>query len=574
MSDSKLTGYPSIDKPWLKYYSEEAINTPLPECTMYEYIYSRNQDNLDRVAMNYYGANTTYVQMFRQIDHMAGALEAAGVQEGEVVTVCMINAPETVCLLFALNKIGAVANMVYGADSPEDIKKYITDVQSSLVFTVDMFQEKFVKIADDAKLNRVVVTNITESMSPITRMGARIFKGLKPQPLPKDVRFCSWNTFFKNANGKSRICHNADVPAVITYTGGTTGGSKGAILSSKAVNSVAQQYLMSERNLHRESTWMQVLPLFIAYGITSSMMIALAVGMTQIIRIPMSESITQFCKKFKPNHILFSPAYWEQFADDNEDLDLSNFIAPTSGGDVLRPAVEEKINAYLKSHGCPCPLMNGYGMTEVGAGVSICFPHAYKKGSAGIPFAQNIITAFDEDTGKEQKCGQEGEICIQTPSMMLGYVNNQEETDTIIQRHDDGQIWVHSGDLGYIDEDGFVHISGRLKRYFPYVKDNVYKKVFSVDVEKVLLNHPKVDNCAVVSMPDERTLRAPVAYVILKEGFLPTPDLEAEFVTYGQENLADSHRPVKYIFVDKFPLTKLGKVDYRTLEQEAAQSVQ
>lgn len=129
MKEKKLTGYPSIDKPWLKYYSEEAINAPLPKCTIYEYIYNRNQDNLSRAAMNYYGSDTTYGQMFEQISRMAGTLEAEGVKEGDVVTVCMINAPETVCLLFALNKIGAVANMVYGASTPEELKKYITNVK-------------------------------------------------------------------------------------------------------------------------------------------------------------------------------------------------------------------------------------------------------------------------------------------------------------------------------------------------------------------------------------------------------------------------------------------------------------
>ena len=325
---------------------------------------------------------------------------------------------------------------------------------------------------------------------------------------------------------------------------------------------------MSERNLHRESTWMQVLPLFIAYGVTSSMMIALAAGMTQIIRISMVESIAEFCKKFKPNHVLYGPVYWEKFADDNEDLNLSNFIAPTSGGDVLRPAVEEKINKYLQSHGCSCPIMNGYGMTEVGAGVFVNFPHAYKIGSVGIPFAKNIIAAFDANTGKELQYGIEGEICIQAPSMMLGYVNNQDETANVIRRHEDGKLWVHSGDLGYIDKDGFVFISGRLKRYFLYVANGIHKKIFSLDIEKVLLQHPKIDNCVVVPIPDRNTFQVPVAYVILKKGYNTMNGIEAEVRAYAIQHLADGYRPVKYVFVDKFPLTKVGKIDYRTLEEK------
>ncbi len=567
--EKKLTGYPSIDKPWLKYYSEEAINAPTPECTMYEYIYNQNQDNLDRVAMNYYGTNTTYGQMFEQISRMAGILESEGVREGDFVTVCMINAPETVCLLFALNKIGAVANMVCGANTPEELKKYITDLGSSLIFTIDIFQEKFVQIADEANIKKIVVTNLTQSMSFTNRTGARLLKGMKPLPLPKDKHCCSWKQFFKNSRVSTRTCHISDAPAVVTYTGGTTGGSKGAILSSKAVNSVAQQYILSETNLKRSSTWMQVLPLFIAYGITSSMVIALAVGMTQIIRIPMTESIADFCKKFKPNHVLYGPAYWEKFSDENEDIDLSNFIAPTSGGDALRPSVEEKINKYLQAHGSPHPILNGYGMTEVGAGVSVNFPHAYKFGSVGIPFAKNIITAFDTETGKELPYEQDGELCIQTPSMMLGYVSNTEETANIIRLHHDGQIWVHSGDLGYVDGDGFIYISGRLKRYFLYIKGGIQKKIFSLDIEKVLLKHSKVDNCVVVPKSDDKTFQVAVAYIILKKEFRSSQDIEAEFVAYSEEHLADGYRPVKYYFVDKFPLTKIGKVDYKVLEKLA-----
>lgn len=217
-----LTGYPSIDKPWLQYYSDKVINRPLSECTMYEYIYAQNQDNLSRIAMNYYGSQITYGEMFGQILRMANVLESGGIHEGDVVTVCMINSPETVCLLFAINKVGAVANMMYGGSTPEYLKKYVTDVKSYIVFTLDIFQQKFLSIADEAKLKKIVVTNLTESMSLRNRMGVRLLKGMKPLPLPRDKRFCSWKQFFGNAKSNSRTCHDANAPAIITYTGGTT----------------------------------------------------------------------------------------------------------------------------------------------------------------------------------------------------------------------------------------------------------------------------------------------------------------------------------------------------------------
>ena len=393
MQEKKLTGYPSIDKPWLKYYSEEAINAPLPECTLYEHILKCNNDNLNRIALNYYGTNTSYKSMFEEIDRIAGALAGIGVKQGDIVTVIMINSPETIFLMFALNKVGAVANMVYGADTPDEIKKHIVDAGSQIVFVLDLFQDKVQEILNHTSVQKVIVSNLMQSMSLFNRVGAALLKKLKPLPLPDDSRFMSWKDFINHKPRTFEMAHDATAPAFITYTGGTTGGSKGVLLSNSAVIAVAQQYIIGEKELYRESKWIQVLPLFIAYGVTCSLMIPLSVGMTLIVRIPMSDSIAQLCKKFKPNHVMYGPAFWEAFAEDNKKLDLSYFIAPITGGDTLPEKTEKKINAYLEKCGSPYCIMNGYGMTEVGAAVSVNYRQAYEFGSVGAPFVKNIVSA-------------------------------------------------------------------------------------------------------------------------------------------------------------------------------------
>lgn len=220
-------------------------------------------------------------------------------------------------------------------------------------------------------------------------------------------------------------------------------------MSNNAILAVAEQYIIGEQELHRESKWVQLLPLFIAYGVTCSLLIPLSVGMTLIVRLPLGDSIAALCKQFKPNHIMYSPVYWEKFADDNEKIELPYLIAPITGGDILRPSIETKINEYLQRCGSPYLLMNGYGMTEVGAAVSCNYRHIYEFNSVGAPFVKNIISVFDVETGEELTYGQEGEICIYTPSVMMGYINNPEETDHIVRLHKDGLKWVHSGDLGY-----------------------------------------------------------------------------------------------------------------------------
>lgn len=566
-----MTGYPSIDRPWLKYYTEEAIKTPLPECTIYERITNCNADNLDRIALNYYGNNYTYKAFFEAIDQAASALEGLGVRQNDIVTICMINSPETIVLMFALNKIGAIANMVYGADAPAEIKRNINNAGSAYVFVLDIFQEKILSILGDTQVKKVIAANLVQGMSLANKIGAAVLKKMKPLPVPNDGRFMSWKQFLKLGNGKSSTSHDPEAPAFITYTGGTTGGSKGVLLSNKAVIAVAQQYIIGERDLSRKSKWIQVLPLFIAYGVTCSLMIPLTVGMTLIVRIPMADSIAQLCKKFKPNHVMYGPAFWEAFADDNEELDLSYFISPISGGDTLSEKVERKINAYIEKCGSPYKLMNGYGMTEVGAAVSVNYRHAYEFGSVGAPFVKDIVSAFDVETGEELPIGQEGEICINAPSTMIGYLNAPEETDNILRRHKDGLLWVHSGDLGYISENGFIHISGRLKRYMLCIANGVQKKVFSLDIEKVLLKHPEVEKCAVVPIDDETVNQAPVAFIVLSDLNADQSAAEAALSEYAEQNLEQICRPRKYFFVPKYPLTKVGKVDYRALERMAAE---
>lgn len=565
----RQTGYPSIDKPWEKYYSIEAITSPLPEKTIYNYIRELNADNMNHVAFNYYGKNYSYGNFFSLVDEVASSLHELGVKSGDAVTVIMINSPETISLMFAINKIGAVANMVYGSGSIPEIEKAIKDVDSRIVFTLDIFQDKIVEISAHLPVQKVIVSRITDSMSAKMKIGAFFSRGSKLH-LPSDSLFINWNTFLKLSTHSSPTAINHQAPAMITYTGGTTGGSKGVILSNYAIIAVAQQFIDIGIDLRRESSWVQVLPLFIAYGVTCSLMVPMMVGMKTIIRLPMAESLTAICKKFHPNHIMYGPAYWERMADENAKIDLSYLIEPISGGDTLKPSVEEKINNYLKRCGSRYPLMNGYGMTEVGAGVAVNNLTAHKLGTVGIPWPKSTISAFDIDSGIELPYGQLGEICIHTPSTMMGYVNNKEETDNIIRIHEDSLRWVHSGDYGYIDEDGYVYILGRLKRYMLCISNGVQKKVFSLDIEKVLLKHPVIENCAVVPMPDKQINQVPVAYIITKKGVQYDDKLLTDIQQYCIKNLEMVYRPVKYVFIEKFPLTKVGKVDYQELERRVS----
>ena len=521
-----------------------------------------------KTAINYYGRNISYHNLFKSVDAVASALENLGVQEGDIVSVCMLNSPETIYLILALNKVGAVANMLYGMDTPSDIKQHLMDAESKIVFTLDLFQDKIAESIAGTMVEKVIVSSLTQEMSFVNSTAAKILGKIKRIPRKEDPHFISWKEFLRYSTGESNTVENPAAPAFITYTGGTTGGSKDVILSSSAILAVSKQYIIGERGISGESRWMLVLPLFIAFGVIC-LSVPFMTGMTIFVRLPMSDTIGDICKKFKPHYFIYSPAFWESFADKNETMDLSFLISPISGGDVLTEKAEKKINTYFARCGCQTKLMNGYGMSEVCAAVSVNYEHIYEFGSVGAPFVKNTISAFDVDTGKELQYGQEGEICIHTPSMMIGYLKNQEETDNIIRMHDDGLLWVHSGDLGYISENGFVHISGRLKRYILSFYNGIAKKVFCLDIEKKMMQNPLVEKCVAVPVDDEALNQIPVAYIILAKGVVANEETRRTLFKFANENMEQVYRPVKFYFVEEYPRTKVGKINYRELEKRA-----
>lgn len=548
------TGYPSIDKPWLKYYRQEVIQEKLPEQTIFESIYSANREYPNDPALDYYGIKLTYGELFENIQSVAESLTAIKVAPKDIVTICMINSPESVYLLYAINRIGAIANMISGLSEPEEIIKYINDVQSTVIFVLDVFMPKIRAIIDHTSLKRIVVI----SSAPST--------GNCDIQTWKDCRVIAWDQFKEERCILNEYKKSPDDTAVITYTGGTTGSSKGVMLCDRSILASAQQYLWCETAIQRRQTWLQTIPLYVAFGVVSSLQLPFMAGQELLLRTPLAQSLTELFEQ-KPNHVLFGPVQWEQLADDNRKMDLSFLIEPTSGGDKLALPVEEKICAYLAENNSRYPLMNGYGMSEVSAGVASNFMLAHRIGSIGVPYCKNVIAAFDQETGMECKYGEEGEICICTPSMMSGYVNNPEETNHVIRVHQDGSKWVHTGDLGYVSEDGFVYISGRIKRYFLYIEKNEQKKVFCINIENALLKHPDVENCTVVPMPDKKHYQVAVACIKLKDNSFDPQTVEESLDAFCKENMDARACPKIYLFMNDFPRTSLGKIDFRKLEE-------
>lgn len=568
MAEKELTGYPSIDKPWLKYYTEEAINASLPECTIYEYLWENNKDHLDDVALIYFGKKITYGELFENIEKTTKAFAYLGIKNGDMVAICSVATPELIYSMYALNRLGAVANILEPRNNAERILDYLKLTDSKFMVMIDKCYPKINSIIDDSPLEKVIVISPTETANLITKIGAN-FKSEKVKYNKK--QYIGWKDFLKFSADYTAATYEKDKAAIVIYTGGTTGIPKGVLLSNDAMNAVAYNMSNLDDLFKRHKKFLNVMPPFIAYGVTCGIHMPLVCGMVvTVVSNFTPEKLASYILKHKPNSLMGVPAHYDMVSKNpimmNQDLSFLECCG--AGGDAFNPSIEKSVNEFLMSHNAPYKVSKGYGMTEACSAETACYTNHNKDGSVGIPFCKNTAAIFKPDSEEELPYNEIGEICFNTPSRMLGYVKNESETAKVIKTHKDGKVWIHTNDLGYIDEDGFVFIVGRIKRMV--VKPDGHN-VFPSAVEAVICSHPAVDSCSVVGKKAVGTNgKFPFAFVVLKPEYKGQENkIQEELVNLGLQKMPEREQAEFYRFIDKLPLTPIGKVDYRALEQEA-----
>ena len=520
MKQDKMTGYPSIDKPWLKYYNEDSINVTLPKCTVYEYLLEKNKDGIDDVALNYFDRKISFRELFEKIEMASKAFSALGVKKGDIIVMSTVTTPETIYAFYGLNRIGAIANMVDPRTSTEGIKEYITEVNAKYVLTIDVAYPKIQKAILGTNVKKVILVSPADSLPQPKKFLFLASNRIKGATLKLADNCLSWNSFITNGESArlQPIPYQQDSCCVIVHTGGTTGTPKGVMLSNDNLNIMAMQYRLLGANYRRGQKFLNIMPPFIAYGIVLGTHMALTLGLENVI-IPQfdPEKFADLIKKYRPEHLVGVPTHYEKLCNNSKmkDFRLDFFESAGVGGDGLSPQFEEKINSFFKSHGSPHPIAKGYGMTETSAASVTCHGNINKPLSVGVPHIFTTVSIFDPDTNKELSYGKHGEICVQTPATMLGYYGKSEETAKVIKKHDDGSIWVHSGDIGFIDDDGFLFVEGRIKRMI--VRYDGFK-VFPSFIEDVISRHECVDSCCAVGTPDKRHSQGmlPIVHVVLK----------------------------------------------------------
>lgn len=556
----ELTGYPSIDKPWLKYYSEEAINAPLPEMTMFQYIWENNKDHLSDVALRYYGTRITYGKLFEQIKKAASAFYSMGVRAGDIVTIMSMHTPETIVCIYALNYIGAVANMVYMTLAEKEILHTLDNTESKMFFVLDAALERVNKIKDEITVP-IVVLGVSDSMPSYMKLGYKI----KAKP-PKHS-FMTWRSFLDHYADPVPMITDHAAAAVIVYTSGTTGEPKGVVLSNDGLNSIVSQLCRTDRNYIRHETVLMILPPFIAFGV-SMIHHGIFLGLDMTLWIEMDSNRIGFAfNRLKPNRFVAGPLLMEGIMS-NTTGSLRDVLGITGGGEAASPELESQFNDFLQKNGSKAKYMTGYGMSEFGSVVTLNLDKAYKRGSLGIPLVNTVIKIIDPDTRELLPYNKLGELCFSSPSMMLGYYRNTAASEEIIEHDEEGKTWIHTGDLGFVDHEGFVYLKGRIKRIYTALdSNNVACKIFPQRIEELIASHKDVEDCAVIVKADDKRRFVPLAFITCDVG--NKNHILHDLYQIVRNQLPEHMQPEQIDILDFMPMTPSGKIDYRALEKIA-----
>lgn len=567
------TGYPSIDRPWLKYYDEKVLQRKPFDGSMFDYLWENNKNHLDDIALVYFGRKISYGELFEGIEGIARALCALGIEPGDVITGIAPSFPEIIYAFYGANKIGAVSNWLDPRMDPKSVLRDIELTETKLVFVFDELLGVLESVLRESGVV-VIVVSASDSLSWPMKQIAHLKGALSKRGtiLKGAIKYSELVTHFKDGAEPVAYTADADQLALLEHTGGTTGNPKAVMLTNGNVNGVVEQYRYGGTFLSRSHSWLSVAFPFTAYSLICSQHLPLCLGMTSYLCFDMDISrIEKMLLDNKVNHMANTPVTWEYLMHSKRALksDLSFLISPTVGADTLGVEKEREINEFLKGRDCAYRIVKGYGMTEVGSAVSVCPSNSCNKlGSVGIPFPWTDIAIFCEQTGEELPYGQQGEICIVGPTVMSGYLKDEEETNAVLKTHDDGTIWMHSGDLGRMDEDGFLFIDGRIKRM---LIDHHGFKIFAPQLEAVIQKVDGVEKSCVVGLRDRQfgIGQSPVAFLILGTGTRKGQVLSAIQVEC-ERSLPEYAVPVEFVVVDSFPYTSAGKVDYRKLEELAA----
>lgn len=554
--------------PWRKYYKNNEMDLKVPKGSIYDYLVNKSENYLDAYAINYFGKTITYRDFIKYIEICAKAFRSQGIRKGDVVTICMPNVPEGLISFYALNKIGAIANMIHPLSSEEEIKNYLINTKSVMLVMIDVCYEKVAGVIKETDVYKTVIVSAGSSLKIWKKLGYLATKSYKIKKPYFKGEYMSWREFMTrgaNYNGKTYFELEDSSPAVILHSGGTTGTPKGIVLSNGNFNAMAEQIIRVMHRLDVGDNILAIMPIFHGFGLAVSICSPLTFGCT-VHLVPQfdARSFDKLIMRTNPQVIVGVPTLYEALLNkENNKLNLSKLKYAISGGDSLTEELATKINIYLNEHKASVGIAQGYGMTESTAATALAVDEYNFKGSIGIPFPGDYYKICAPHTTDELPYGETGEICVCGPTVMMGYLDNEKETNEVLRIHKDGNIWLHTGDMGYMRKDGVVFFQSRLKRMIVSSGYNVYPS----QIENIIESHEAVLKCTVIGIPHPYKQEVAKAIIVLKNGYHES-STKKEIKELCQKHLARYSLPYKYEFRKSLPKTLIGKVDLKKLSEE------
>lgn len=559
--------------PWIKNLGDMPSHLEYPTCSMSDAVMDMAKRYPDYVAFDFMGKSTTYKQLAGEIDDCAKSLKTIGIREGDAVTIAMPNCPQAIAMFYAVNRVGAIANMIHPLSSEKEIEFYINESKSVTVVTLDQFYSKIEAIRQNTKVVNVVLASIRDELTRPVKAGYMLTEGRKIEKIPEDAPVIRWRQFIRLGNScfwNYKVDKKAEDPAVILYSGGTTGTTKGIVLTNGNFNTLATQIIAVNPMFRPGDKMLAAMPLFHGFGLGVCIHSMLANG-GRCILVPRftAKSYAKLIVKKKCNFIAGVPTLYEALLrlPNMEKADLSSLKGVFSGGDSLSVELKKKFDKFLYDHKCAVQIREGYGTTETVTACCLTPPHMTKEGSIGLPFPDTYIKIVKPGTDEELPYGEEGEILLSGPTVMKEYMNHPDETALTLRTHADGLTWVYTGDLGMMDDDGFVFFRGRIKRMIISSGYNIYP----AQLENIIDAHEFVHMSCVIGVPDPYRMQRVKVFVMLKPGVPKTDETKEAILSYCRKNIAKYAMPKDIEFRDELPKTLVGKVAYRQLEEEEEQ---
>ena len=559
-----------VRTPWKDYRGDLPFTLEYFNGTMYEKVEEIAKKHPLAIALDFMGKHITYKYMIDQINLCARSLRVLGIRENDRVTIAMPNCPQAIYMLYATNLVGAVANMIHPLSAEKEIENYLNMSGSVMVVTLDQFYHKIEAIRSNTRIQNVIIARIREELTRPIRVGYMMTEGRKIARIPREAPVFQWPEFMKlgrHCGYEYKVKRKSDDPAAILYSGGTTGTTKGIVLTNLNFNALSEQVVASNPMFRPGDKMLAAMPLFHGFGLGVCIHTMLAQG-RRCILVPRltPKSYAKLITKYRCNFIAGVPTLYEALLrlPSMEGKDLSSLKGVFSGGDSLSVELKKKLDKFLYDHNSTVQVREGYGTTECVTASCLTPPQMHKEGSIGIPFPDTYYKIVRPDTAEELPYNEEGEILLAGPTVMKEYLDMPDETAETIREHEDGLKWVYTGDLGTMDEEGFIYFKGRAKRMIVSSGYNIYP----AQLENIFDAHEKVQMSCAIGVPDSYKMQKVKMFIMPAAGVAASDALKEELLAYAKKHIAKYAMPYDIEFRKELPKTLVGKVAYRELEEE------